>query len=120
MWLSSKLSTLEHVPTLLLLEVFSPRMQEGRSSAKSYTLRPNYIASPRITLVPRGIDCNIIVAFLQQFCNGFVGVGDPDIGSKSSKALQNCYKYVGNMLLVCLYTVSKRGVYSYLEPDQLT
>jgi hypothetical protein len=61
-------------------------------------------------LVPRGIHYNTLVTFLQHFCNGFLGVGNPNICVKFSKALQNCYKYVANMILGCLSTVCKSGV----------
>ena len=39
-----------------------------------------------------------------------MGVGNPHIGVKFSKALQNCHKYVANTL----YTVSKSGVQNVL------
>lgn len=39
-----------------------------------------------------------------------MGVENPHVGVKFSKALQNCYKYVANTLLACLYSVSMSGV----------
>jgi hypothetical protein len=66
------------------------------------------------TLVPRGIHYNTLVTFLQHFCNGLLCVGDPKVCVKYSKALQNCYKYVANMILVCLCTVGKSGVENVL------
>jgi hypothetical protein len=64
--------------------------------------------------VPRGIHYNTLVTFLQHFCNGLLCVGDPKVCVKYSKALQNCYKYVANMILVCLCTVGKSGVENVL------
>ena len=65
-------------------------------------------------LVPRGIHYNILVTFLQHFCNNLLCVGNPKVCVKYSKALQNCYKYVANMILVCLCTVDKSGVENVL------
>ena len=67
-----------------------------------------------VSLVPRGIHYNTLVTFLQHFCNGLLCVGNPEARVKYSKALQNCYKYVANMILVCLCTVGKSGVENVL------
>ena len=43
-----------------------------------------------------------------------MSVGNSQVGVKFSKALQNCSKYVGSILLACLYIVSKSDVQKVL------